>query len=386
MPTTNRITYIDWLRGLACLLMFQGHAYDSWLSPQARQTALFGWSRLLTTLPAPLFIFLSGISLALVSENLRRKGATRKEIFRKTFVRGAGIFGLGLLFRVQEFVFGYPAAPWTDLFRVDVLNMMGLSIMFSSLLYLATSRDLETEAASQTRGAQWRTIGTAVAAAALISLATPLLWTSHRLSWLPWQLQSYINGVHIFGEPQPWLFPIFPWSAFAFAGLAVGMFLFSRFAKGKEVAVGAGLGLLGIVIAVVALLFEYSRFRFYAADDFWHTSPNFFLIRCGIVLLILSAAFFWTRRSWAQDRFSPLSQLGKTSLLVYWVHMELVYGRLSILPRGQCGVWKASAGLIAIFVLMLTLSVLRTKWKETAAGAKGVTPHRATAAAPAESL
>ena len=51
-------------------------------------------------------------------------------------------------------------------------------------------------------------------------------------SGLPWPIQSYINGVHNLGEPQSWLFPIFPWGAFAFAGLAIGFLLVSpTFAK-----------------------------------------------------------------------------------------------------------------------------------------------------------
>src|SRR5580700_4780008 len=56
--------------------------------------------------------------------------------------------------------------------------------------------------------------------------STPLDHPSPR--HLPWPLESYINGVHVFGNPQPWLFPIFPWSAFAFVGLAVGFFLFTN--------------------------------------------------------------------------------------------------------------------------------------------------------------
>src|SRR5882672_2335166 len=45
--------------------------YDSWLSPEARNSALMAWSRLGGTLPAPLFIFLAGISVALVTEKMR---------------------------------------------------------------------------------------------------------------------------------------------------------------------------------------------------------------------------------------------------------------------------------------------------------------------------
>ncbi|HEY1422958.1 MAG TPA: hypothetical protein VGF20_05860, partial [Candidatus Acidoferrum sp.] len=65
-----------------------------------------------------------------------------------------------------------------------------------------------------------------------------------------------------------------------------------------------------------------------------------------------------------QVGFSPIEQLGKTSLLVYWVHIEFVYGRLSILPKGRCGVAAATAGLVVIVLAMLGLSVARTRWAE----------------------
>ena len=57
-----------------------------------------------------------------------------------------------------------------------------------------------------------------------------------------------------------------------------------------------------------------------------------------------------------------MEQLGRTSLLAYWVHIEFVYGRLSILPKGGCGFGAATAGLAVIFVAMLGLSVARTRW------------------------
>ncbi|MGH9676178.1 MAG: heparan-alpha-glucosaminide N-acetyltransferase domain-containing protein, partial [Candidatus Acidiferrum sp.] len=135
----KRLAYIDWMRGLACVLMFQTHCYDSWLSPQARHSALFAWSQLGGTLPAPLFIFLLGISFALVTQRLREKGAGRNAIARTTILRGAEIFGLGLLFRVQEFALGFGHAPWTDLLRVDVLNILGLTMILMGVLCWLTA-------------------------------------------------------------------------------------------------------------------------------------------------------------------------------------------------------------------------------------------------------
>ena len=62
------------MRGLACVLMFQTHCYDAWLSPEARKTTFFMYSQLGGTLPAPLFLFLAGISFALVTDKLIQKG------------------------------------------------------------------------------------------------------------------------------------------------------------------------------------------------------------------------------------------------------------------------------------------------------------------------
>ena len=95
MPTspTHRLAYIDWMRGLACVLMFQTHCYDSWLSPEARKTTFFMWSQLGGTLPAPLFLFLAGISFALVTDKLRQKGVPPNAIARTTIRRGAEISG-----------------------------------------------------------------------------------------------------------------------------------------------------------------------------------------------------------------------------------------------------------------------------------------------------
>src|SRR3954447_20956688 len=106
-----RLAYIDWMRGLACVLMFQTHCYDSWLNADARKTTFFMWSQLGGTLPAPLFLFLAGISFALVTQKLWKLAVPAEEIARTTFHRGAEIFGLGLLFRVQEFMIALPWAP-----------------------------------------------------------------------------------------------------------------------------------------------------------------------------------------------------------------------------------------------------------------------------------
>src|SRR6266513_659520 len=93
-----RLAYIDWMRGLACVLMFQTHCYDSWLNAGSRKTTFCMWSQVGGTLPAPLFLFLAGISFALETDKLWKRSTSADEIGRTTLKRGAEIVGLGLLF------------------------------------------------------------------------------------------------------------------------------------------------------------------------------------------------------------------------------------------------------------------------------------------------
>jgi len=357
----SRLAYIDWMRGLACVLMFQTHCYDSWLSPAARQTRFFMYSQLGGTFPAPLFLFLAGISVALVTEKLWEKNLSPAQIASRTIRRGAEVFGFGLLFRLQEFVIAMGWSPWTDLLRVDILNTIGVSmILMGGLCWLVLAAAGRPENVPRMRVAL---VMASATTAVLISVLTPPLWTTWRVRWLPWPLESYIDGVHNLGTPQSWQFPVFPWSAFAFAGLAVGFVLQSRWVRGHEARIFLALGAAGVALVEAARWVNARPWQIYAVYDFWHTSPAFFLIRVGMLMVILSASSAWCRWGAGQWGFSPLIQLGQASLLVYWVHMEFVYGRLSILHKHRVGIPAATAGLVVITAGMVALAAWRTRTK-----------------------
>src|SRR5258708_31752745 len=128
----RRLAYIDWMRGLACVLMFQAHCYSAWLNPDARKSEFYRWSQAAATLPAPLFIFLAGISSAMMTQRLREKGIARNGIARTTILRGSEFFRVGLLFRGQEYLLGYPRSPWTALLRVDAVTLLAVSLTLTA--------------------------------------------------------------------------------------------------------------------------------------------------------------------------------------------------------------------------------------------------------------
>jgi uncharacterized membrane protein len=169
------------MRGLACVLMFQTHCYDSWLGGEARKSTFLMYSQLGGTLPAPLFLFLAGISFALITDKLVRKNVSAGEVPRTLARRGAQVFAFGLLFRLQEYLIAWGWAPWTDLFRVDVQNMIGISMILMALACGAALRLASPRYRHQQRPA----LLAAASGTALIALLTPPLWTNWRFTGFP---------------------------------------------------------------------------------------------------------------------------------------------------------------------------------------------------------
>ena len=80
----GRIDAVDWLRGLAVVLMIQTHLYDAWCSPAAKATAAYGWTRFLGGIPSRLFLLIVGVAMA-----IRYESQIARQVDRATMVRTA---------------------------------------------------------------------------------------------------------------------------------------------------------------------------------------------------------------------------------------------------------------------------------------------------------
>src|SRR5262245_27922871 len=98
----TRIAAIDWMRGLVMVLMVIDHASmafdgthlddDSAMYPGAATMALPGgefFTRWITHICAPTFVFLAGVALALSTERRVAKGANAWDVDKKILTRGA---------------------------------------------------------------------------------------------------------------------------------------------------------------------------------------------------------------------------------------------------------------------------------------------------------
>jgi len=221
---------------------------------------------------------------------------------------------------------------------VDVLNCIAVSLMLVAL----------TLGLPSARGRLAATLGLAAA----VALLTPLAWDTPWWEGWPAPIAGYFTG-----RVRDSLFPVFPWTAFTAFGAACGLLLARERARGREgLAVGV-LAAAGAAAIPLALWVDRDTPAVYPAYDFWHTSPTYVVLKCGVLLLLFALAFLFDRLPGP----SALRQLGRTSLLVYWAHLEIVYGKW-IAPglRGNLSVDEAAAGVVLLSLAMLALSIART--------------------------
>ena len=128
-----RLASVDWLRGIAVLCMILWHVVDAWTVPERDPIAfkilgfIGGWA-------APLFLLLTGVSIALAGDAQMRKGRSRADASRALQKRGWQIFLLAHLFRFQSFLFNVNGR-WNTILKPDILNILGLGMVAAAIAW-----------------------------------------------------------------------------------------------------------------------------------------------------------------------------------------------------------------------------------------------------------
>lgn len=303
----RRRPHLDWLRGIAVVIMIQGHTIDSWTRAADRTSTTYQWSTIVAGFGAPAFLFLAGISMLLAAGGRRRRGLSVAEVARSAFRHGLWIFALAFLFRLQSIVIS--GAPPQSLLKVDILNIMGISMMAGAFSLPFVLGGAERAAPALARCAVLFVGFTIVAA-----MLTPVIRATPLLDWLPDTVEAYLRP-----KPGRTNFTLLPWAAFFSAGCAVGALLDARPEDSRRL--NAWLAASGLAMAVGGYAASFLP-QVYPDVSFWTSSPTFFFLRLGILVLAVPAAHA-LKQLW---RGSALQEFGKASLFVYWVHVELVYG------------------------------------------------------------
>ena len=320
------------LRGVAVLIMIEAHVIDSWTRVADRRTRAFGESLILGGFGAPLFLFLAGIAVAMSAGSKARRTGDSRSAVRAVQRRGLEIFLLAFVFRFQSFVLSHSPA-WAML-KVDILNIMGPSIILAATLW------------GIFRTAHARIIAFAVATAAIV-WTTPIVRRAGALAVLSDSLEAYLRPI-----PNLTNFTFFPWMAFVTAGALTGVVLDAARSLEADRRVNLGFAVAGLLAAGLAYKASFLP-ALGAPSSFWTTSASFFFIRLGLMTAAIGFAYLWEQRPSAGRRWSPLQLLGRSSLFVYWIHVELVYGLISLPLHRAFSLGGAWIGLLVMCLLMV---------------------------------
>lgn len=295
-------------------------------------------SQFLGGMPPAIFLFLTGITFAFLMDSQERKVASGWRRVIAALKRSRYLFLIAFLFRIQLYVFGFPTSPAGELLRVDILNCMGMAMLLFAPMAVFTTRE---------RIRLCTVLGLVVAGLApVVSMIDP--------ASLPWLIHAYFF-------PSYNYFGFFPWASFLAFGMAAGSII--RTVKHEDLG-RAMLWFLAVGIGLVVVAHQLGEmpYSIYQKSEFWLNSPALIMIKLGVVLAMLSVAWLWVNMA-APQRWSLFRQLGTTSLIVYWVHIELVYGR-------WFGVWKESLSVREVLIftalllaLMAAISIGQIKMK-----------------------
>ncbi len=308
------------------LAMVQGHVMDTLLTRAALAEPWYVWQQTLHGSTAPGFLFASGFVAGLPRAPLSLRAGLRRAR-RLLFVLGVGYYLQLPYFSLWKTLGDSTSAERALLFACDALQVIAATqLLVLGLQWVA--------------GRSW-TRWAGVLALAIVA-ATPFVWASGFAARLPEALAAWVD------ESTGSRFPVFPFSAFVLAGTLAGARLGHVPAPRRhrlEIAAGTGLLLLGGVLGLAL------RGRV----DFWGPSPAYVFVRLGALLLLLRVVE--AAAAWGLPGIRALALLGHETLLVYVLHLTLLFG--GVFGPSPLTAWHGALGFAgATGVLALMIPVL----------------------------
>lgn len=314
--TSNRLAAIDWMRGLVMVLMVVDHAamafdgthdpLDSAMYPDAMTVALPAgefFTRWMTHICAPTFVFLAGTALALSVERRIAKGAPAWEIDKFILVRGA------IIALLDPTIVSLGSGRLT----FQVLFAIGVSMMCMALL-----RRLSWIALLAV-GMGWFVVGEWI---------TSFVWHPPGPASVPAALLVATYG----GGAAVIKYPIVPWLAMMALGWAFGRHISrmqagrTRYTSERVLWVG-GIGAL-VIFAIVRGLAGYGDMFLHRADNSWQQWLHVSKYPPSLTYATLELGLMWVCLAWLM-RIEPkigvrqngvFLVFGQTAMFFYLVH------------------------------------------------------------------
>ncbi|MGE0405375.1 MAG: heparan-alpha-glucosaminide N-acetyltransferase domain-containing protein [Candidatus Korobacteraceae bacterium] len=309
----GRIEAIDLVRLVAMALMIEGHTLDALLDPQYRNDGWYHLWLFCRGFTAPTFMLLSGFSFAFATikrweQNLSLNSVVLRRLRRFVFfillgyVMHLPVHSLRTLGSVSQ-------EQWRGWLQVDVLQSIGVSLLLLQFLVFVA----RTPA---------RFLKVSLGLSAGLVAVAPIAWAGGWGSHLPALVGAYLDG------SAGSLFPLLPWAAYTLFGAALGCLYLGRSQRSPQSGLifGRVMFLIGLAAMSIGFGLEQPALAFFGPTVFWSASPTLFLIRAGFVLFLLGGMLLVHR--FASFSSGTVRSLAQESLLVYFLHVVLLYGSI----------------------------------------------------------
>ena len=307
---SQRLTFIDILRGIACVWMIETHAVNAFLNDVFTEGMLYGALKISNGFVAVIFIFCAGAGFRLALESKFQDYISfgtplRNYISRLLFILGIG-YSLQTPIFSLDYLLGSSPEEWMRFLDSNVLQLIVVS-SFLALIGLFVTRSLN------------RMILYAWLMMIGVFWLTPIIWSfsSESLMQIPDFLRIYVS------RQPPASFPLFPWVGYYFAGYIATHYFVG--AKDRNHASN-----IYLIVSIGLMLFVYGVSRtdwtYYSSElNWWLVSPMHMMFR------VSGAMFLFALLYKLQDKLTgPISRAlmvnGRESLIVYVGQGIILYG------------------------------------------------------------
>jgi uncharacterized membrane protein len=237
-------------------------------------------------------------------------------------------------------------------FRVDALENIAVSLILAQGLVWLTKK-------------QRPFVGSVTLLGTALVLSAPAVWRLPVERWLPIGVAAYIN------VDTGSIFPLFPWTGFLCAGVVTAYLSIDPHRRSLRRRLAWGLATTGGLLWVAARLLQDSGVNPFGEQNYWKTSPIFFMTRLGLILLGFAALCglesLWARRCTAPSitanhgsSMGFVERVGQETLIIYVIHLLVLYG--SPISPGLNALFGEAlnlqgASIVAALVLLLSTAM-----------------------------
>jgi uncharacterized membrane protein len=304
----KRIKYIDILRGWAVLLMVFWHLTEALISNNIRGTTIFYISQFVGGLVAPMFLFTAGASSAILMFKKRESFVGFTADFKKRIIRISLILFVAYLLHFPEknifsVILSRSGEAYLHFVKTDVLQVIAVGLLFLHFLFLLIKN-------SKVYFYFVLIIGI------LFIVLTPYVWLIDFGKFFPVEIATYFNPAYYS------LFPVFPWLAYLLLGATIMQLALEN--QNNEGAFLKRIFISGIIMIVFGLIAHLAGIKTSINYNFWATSINIFMIKLGIVFIIMY--FLSVINEKLNYEMKIFKTFSSESLFIYVTHLLLIYG------------------------------------------------------------